>query len=264
MYVIQPMRFGNRKPIVRRRTDMSKRDISDILYFRGDLSPFLVHLTRTFATASAKKRLRSIVEAHTLVAGDALVSHATFGYAIGKLDADAKRRLFSAVCFTEMHCLLEIRGREVDLAPYGLVFLKDRVAARGVSPVLYLNNTQGDKDAVVRGLDKLIDTNRLLAESILPLVAVFGKQLQSVYSSTTQNKEIDFLWEREWRYPASAGDFKFSDEDVFVGLCPDDEIAEFESLFSGVKFIDPTRNVKWYASKLIAARQRLDIKYSVV
>jgi hypothetical protein len=167
---------------------MSKRDVSDILNFRGDLSPFLVHLTRTFESLDAKKRLRRIIATRTLVAGSALVSHATFGYRIGNLSAQAKHRLFSAICFTETplnetHCLLEVAGREVDLAPYGLVFLKDRLGVRGVSPVLYLNNTQGDKDVIVRGLDKLIDTNREVAESVLPLIAVFGKQLQSVYTA---------------------------------------------------------------------------------
>lgn len=248
---------------------MSKRDVTDILYFRGDLSPFLIHLTRTFESLNAEKRLRRIIEARRLVAGNSLVSHATFGYRIGSLNAEEKRRLFSAICFTEtplseMHCLLEIAGREVDLAPYGLVFLKDRLVTRGVSPALYLNNTQGDKDAIVRGLDKLIDTNREVAEATLPLIAVFGKQLQSVYSTAARNREIDFRWEREWRYPASAGDFEFTEDDVFIGLCPHEEIEEFESRWQGIKFIDPTRNVKWYASKLIAARQRLDIKYSVV
>ena len=248
---------------------MSKRDVSDILHFRGDISPFLVHLTRTLESMNARKRLRRIIESRTLVAGNSLVSHATYGYRIGTLDDEAKRRLFSAICFTEtplseMHCVLEIAGREVDLSPYGLVFLKDRLVTRGVSPALYLNNTQGEKDAIVRGLDKLIDTNREVAESILPLIAIFGKQLQSVYSSVPPNKEIDFRWEREWRYPASAGDFGFAEDDVFVGLCPHEEIDDFESRWQGIKFIDPTRNVKWYASKLIDARQRLDIKYSVV
>jgi hypothetical protein len=51
---------------------------------------------------------------------------------------------------------------------------------------------------------------------------------------------------------------------VFVGLCPHDEIPFFDSLFPPVGFIDPTRNMKWYATKLIAARQRLDLKYWVV
>jgi len=248
---------------------MSKRDVNDILYFRGDISPFLVHLTRTLDSMSAKKRLRRIIETRKLVAGSTLVSHATYGYHIGKLDAEAKHRLFAAVCFTEtplneMHCLLDIAGREVDLASYGLVFHKDRLMTRGVSPVLYLNNTGGNKDAIVRGLDKLIDSSREVAEAILPLIAVFGKQLQSVYSSTPPSREIDFRWEREWRYPASAGDFEFTEEDVFVGLCPHESIAEFESFWKGIKFIDPTRNVKWYSSKLREIRKKLEIKYSVV
>lgn len=248
---------------------MSKRNVSDILHFRGDISPFLVHLTRTFEAVNAKTRLLRIIESRKLIAGNSLVSHATYGYRIGTLNPEEKRRLFSAICFTEtplneMHCVLEIAGREVDLAPYGIVFLKDRLITRGISPVLYLNNTQGSKDSIVRGLDKLINTDREIAEAILPLIAVFGKQLQSVYSSVPPNKEIDFRWEREWRYPASAGDFEFTEDDVFVGLCPHEEIDEFESRWKGIQFIDPTRNVKWYASKLIAARQRLNIKYSVV
>jgi len=248
---------------------MSKRDVNDILHFRSDISPFLVHLTRSLEPMDAKKRLRRIIDSRTLIAGDSLVSHATYGYRIGDLDAESKRRLFSAICFTEtplteMHCVLEIAGREVDLEPYGLVFLKDRLMKRGVSPVLYLNNAQGDKDAVVRGLDQLIDANREVAEAILPLIAVFGRQLQSVYSRFPPRREVDFRWEREWRYPASAGKLEFAENDVFVGLCPHEEIDDFESRWQGVNFIDPTRSVKWYASKLIAARRRLDIKYSVV
>ncbi len=52
--------------------------------------------------------------------------------------------------------------------------------------------------------------------------------------------------------------------DVFIGLCPDAEIARFEQALPGIGFIDPTRNMKWYATKLIQARQRCDIKVSVV
>jgi hypothetical protein len=49
-----------------------------------------------------------------------------------------------------------------------------------------------------------------------------------------------------------------------MGLCPHDEIRKFERLWAPIEFIDPTRNMKWYAEKLIRARQRLDLKYSVV
>jgi hypothetical protein len=75
---------------------------------------------------------------------------------------------------------------------------------------------------------------------------------------------VDFRWEREWRYPYVEGPLTFSAEDVFVGLCSHDEIDIFEGLFPDVEFIDPTRNTKWYATKLVAARQRLDIGFSVV
>lgn len=56
----------------------------------------------------------------------------------------------------------------------------------------------------------------------------------------------------------------FSDSDVFIGLCPHDSIPDFESAFPPVQFIDPMRNMKYYSTKLVAARQRLDLKFSVV
>lgn len=56
----------------------------------------------------------------------------------------------------------------------------------------------------------------------------------------------------------------FGAEDVFVGLCPDSQIVGFEAILPGVEFIDPLRNMKWYAEKLIRARQRFDLKTSVV
>ena len=65
-------------------------------------------------------------------------------------------------------------------------------------------------------------------------------------------------------YASDKGDLSFSEEDVFIGLCPDSEIDWFETNFPPFLFIDPTRPTKWYATKLIEARQRLDIKYSVV
>ncbi len=66
------------------------------------------------------------------------------------------------------------------------------------------------------------------------------------------------------RYPASLADFEFVDEEVFCGLCPHDEIGEFEESYSPIRFIDPRREMKWYATALIECRQRLDLKHSVV
>jgi hypothetical protein len=183
---------------------------------------------------------------------------------------EQEARFFSAVCFTEtpineIHCLLEIEGRKVDLEPYGLVFLKQKIEDLGVEPVFYVNNINGDKDPLVRGLFALINTNEDVAAAVLPLISVFGRPFVAPGANPPANPPmLDFRWEREWRFAAAKGEFHFTEEDVFVGLCPHDEIEHFENLFPPIGFIDPTRNMKWYATKLIEARQRTDLKFSVV
>jgi hypothetical protein len=127
------------------------RIIHDILYFRGDISPFLVHLTRdNHGGPAASGALKRIIEQGCLTPGPGEVSDARFGMYTNGLDDEERRCLLCAVCFTEtplneVHSLLEIAYRHVDLASYGLVFLKDRLSARGVSPVLYINNERGTR-----------------------------------------------------------------------------------------------------------------------
>jgi hypothetical protein len=75
---------------------------------------------------------------------------------------------------------------------------------------------------------------------------------------------MDFRWKREWRYPAAEGPFEFDANDVFIGLCPHDEIEEFEDLYRKIRFIDPRMNMKWYASQLLEARHDCDLRVSVV
>jgi abortive phage resistance protein AbiGi (putative antitoxin) len=185
------------------------------------------------------------------------------------LEPEDKLRYFGAVCLTEtpiseIHCLLEISSRTVDLQPYGLVFLKDQLIKKGMSPVIYINNEQADRDHVVQALCKLIDSDPDAAAEILPLVSVFGHKIHPPRARKRSPGLVDFRWEREWRYPHVRGALRFDENDVFIGLCPHDEIADFEAQFHPVEFIDPCRNMKWYAEKLIAARQRLDLKHSVV
>ncbi|MEX2384166.1 MAG: hypothetical protein WEB59_06195 [Thermoanaerobaculia bacterium] len=245
------------------------RDIDDILHFRQDISPFLVHLTRAANGADAAAVLRVIVSGKTLKAGETLVSTARYGGSTIKMSADDKRKFFGAICFTEtplseVHCLLEVRYRQVDLEPYGIVFLKEKLQNKGVSPVLYLNNERGDQDGVARAVFDLKDSSPDAAAMLLPLVSVFGLKLQPPAASAAQAGRVDWLWEREWRYPVVNGELSFDATDVFVGLCPHDRIDGFEGLWPGVGFIDPMRSMKWYATKLIQARQRLGLKYSVV
>lgn len=239
------------------------RSIQTLLHFRSDVSPFLVHLTRAKDGSSAHENLESIIKNELLLPG--IVSDARF--AVPPKDADDYDLLaassFSETPLGEIHSLFEIALRQVNLEPYGLVFLKQKLAARGVSPSIYLNNEQGDKDAVVRALATLRKSHPKAAAQLLPLIAVFGAKLSPVGGAASTGR-VNFTWEREWRYALANGAFEFSRSDVFVGLCPHEEIRHFERLYSPVAFIDPRRNVRWYATKLVRARHRTGLKYSVV
>jgi hypothetical protein len=263
----------------------NQRSIDDILLFREDISPFLVHLTRDMlddnnkVKESAKTTLKKIISKKRLEIGNPRVSDARFGLSWNKLlkgygwkdcilSEEEMVSFFSAICFTEtpineIHCLLEISRRQVQLKPYGLVFLKERLQKQGVSPVLYLNNEKDDKDKVFQAICSLIRAYPREAAEFLPLIAVFGNRITAP-NADKQHGHVDFRWEREWRLPASQSPLSFDADDVFIGLCPHTEIEEMESLFPSVGFIDPTRNMKWYASKLIDSRKRCELKHSVV
>lgn len=245
------------------------RSIQDILLFRGDISPFLVHLTRSSAEKTARQNLEAIIREKRLIAGAKEISDARYGGRTSRWSDDQKQRFFGAVCFSEtpiaeVHCLLEIAGRAVNLEPYGLAFLKSNLSSRGVSPAVYLNNEQGKIDGVFQALFELHRTSPAAAELLLPLVTVFGLKVKGPAAEIRPGGAVDWRWEREWRLPSTLSPFGFTPEDVFIGFCPHDEIDDFERLLPGVGFIDPRRNMKWYSTKLIEHRDRLGMKHSVV
>jgi len=245
------------------------RNIDDVLHFRQDIAPFLAHLTRGTPQNSAATVLEQIIRSRVLRSGGALVSDAKYGGNTNGMSDAEKQGYFSAVCFTEtpiseIHCLLEIAARAVNLEPYGLVFEKQKLRAKGVAPVLYFNNENGAVDTCIQALFGLIATRPVDARYILPLVASFGLKIQPPGAAARSPGNVDFSWEREWRYGTVLGPFEIEVGDVFCGLCPHDEIPHFEALLPPVKFIDPRRPMKWYATELIACRQRLGLKASVV
>ncbi len=230
----------------------------------------MVHLTKN-GEEDAKANFISILTSMQLRAGDKGISDAKFGYDAKTLfnNHSLEKKFFSAICFTEtplneIHTLLEIEKRKVDLEPYGLVFLKDGLSIKGVSPVIYLNNFQGDKDSLVRTLCNMINSNPDEAVKILPYIAIMGKRLNPAGGTSSYDDYIDFTWEREWRYASDTQVFDFEQDDVFIGLCRDEDIDDFEKRFSWLKFVDPRRNMKWYADRLLYSRKRLGLKYSVV
>lgn len=238
------------------------RDIKKVLEFRDDISQFLVHLTRNDAICeTAEDALFKIIEEKSLRAKNPRISDARFGTNTMNMKEPELMRYFSAVCFTEtplneVHCMIHIADRGVDLQPYGLVFLKKNLAKIGVSPVIYINNENADREPIVQALCGLIEQQENIAAEILPLIAVFGKKLAFPKKEDNEPGDYDFSWEREWRYPFSRGPLKFTARDVFVGLCPDVIIPTFEERFRDVEFIDPTRNMKYYAEKLLRAEER--------
>lgn len=245
------------------------RNIDDILLFRGDLSPFLVHLTKRADDTTADAILEKIIQDRKILPGNSLVSDVRYGGFTTNMPDEDKRNFFGAACFTEtpldeIHCMLEVNYRQINLEPYGLVFLKENLAAKGVSPVMYLNNEAGDKNQVAQDLFNLTVTSQITACKILPLFTVFGKKIEHPGAANPPQGRVDFRWEREWRQPYRKGGVAFTEDDVFVGLCPHEDIEKFEACFQGIGFVDPRRPMKWYATKLINARQRLDLKNSVV
>lgn len=249
------------------------RDVEKVLQLRNDVSPFLVHLTRDTDGNSAKNNLKSILTSKTLKCGDNPISDARFRYPIDKLTTKKKRLFFSAVSFTEtplgeIHNLLEIAKRIVDLKPYGLVFLKERLRSKGVSPVLYINNMKGDQNETAEALCSLIDTHPRVAVRIIPFIAIFGKLLSPIGGTAQNRRRIDFTWEREWRYWSRRRRFKFTRRDLFIGLCPDEDIdefeAEFKTRFKLLHFIDPRRTMKWYAERLLDAKDQSKLGHSAI
>ena len=249
---------------------MAKRDIDDIKNFREDISPFLVHLTRNYNGKCASANLENIIIKQRLICGDSEVSSATYPVYNADMNEEDRKAFYSAICFTEtplgeIHSLLDIRGRSVNLEPYGLVFLMKKLQAKGVSPVIYLNNETGKAEQVVKDLATLTNAKtRDTAKFLLPLVSFFGPKFRTPGVSETPEGQHEFLWEREWRYQSTMGDFGFDWDDVFIGLCKHEEISVFEKLAPSIEFIDPRHNKKWYADKLLRARHRSELKNSVV
>jgi hypothetical protein len=245
------------------------RNIDDILLFRGDISPFLAHLTKRTELRTAAQVLEQIIRERKINPGPSLVSDVRYGGFTNQMSEEDRRAFFGATCFTEtpldeVHCLLDVQYRNINLEPYGLVFLKENLTKKAVSPVLYLNNEAGDMSSVAQDLFDVTRTSERTAQKLLPLFAVFGQKFRHPGAQEAPVGSVDFRWEREWRQPYYKGGVEFTEDDVFVGLCPDDEIPAFELLFPTIPFVDPRRPIKWYATKLIRSRQRLDIKASVV
>lgn len=238
---------------------------------RADLSPFLVHLTRSgrvklwgdiagrsedeFLTLNAEASLQRIIKSSRIEA------KSPFGYFNFKIpyrkkngtlinaNSRVQRAWLRSVCFTEtpvdaigFQCQFN-PTRRCQFEPFGLAFFESPVRKARGNPIFYVDSENAD----LRSSLDVIPAS-IVCEGFAPMMPFFECFGKPIYSGGGSAKEIDFRWEREWRI---VGDFEFSKLDVAFGLCPEERISGFESLVSrNYLFVDPFWSKERLAEKL--------------
>jgi hypothetical protein len=166
---------------------------------RGDLSPFLGHLTRSGRITlpcdiyglredgsrmiNARKNLRGIIEKSVIKAISLFgffndkVRFERFGQVLKNHDSKVQRHWLRSVCLTEppvehVHIQVrEISSRNLHFEPYGLPFWESAIRKQGGNPLFYFESTN---QAVISSLDAIAlseDCERF--RNTLPFMKVF-------------------------------------------------------------------------------------------
>lgn len=215
----------------------------EFLEKKKDFSPFLVHLTREDEEYCAKDVLKIILDENTLRAYN---HYCYFSTALNNQENPESMLLqneFRVVCFTETPIdqidvlLYEVTNRRFKPDPYGLVFKKDYIREKGGNPVFY----------VTRDIAKPI-YNYLYVPYIQGKEQA-SQELCGLLALVTLCEEgNDWHWEREWRI---VGNLEFERDDIFCGLCPEDDIQEFENNYHPAIFISPHWGINKILNKLV-------------
>jgi len=225
---------------------MNKLLKEELLDKKQDYSPFLVHLTRDGIdelgdiAVPAKDVLTQILDENTLRAYN--YTYCYFGPNL-KQQSSPLQDKFKVVCFTETPLdqidvlLTDVIERDFKLEPYGLVFEKRYIREKGGNPVFYVTKEIARPlyDSLYNPL--CTEANEQIDEKTCKLLALV----------TLCEERNDWHWEREWRI---VGDLVFELSDIYCGLCPKEEIPNFESKY-GVTFIDPSWGISKILDKLV-------------
>lgn len=260
---------------------MSGMTKNELLEKRGDLSQFLIHLTRTgdlklakdiyslprdqVVQIGAKASLEAIIKTRRIEARSA------FGYFTYKVpmvrydgrklnpNSLVKRDWLRAACFTETpldHIYLQtqkIYGRQLHFEPFGLAFKEQVVRGANGNPVLYVQTTNQN---IRNALDAVAVSP--LAHQFKPMMPLFDGFGPPWFQRPGGPTDIDFRWEREWRV---VGDFSFSESEIAFGLCASNDIPYFEQLLGGqVPFVDPLGDMMAAKQKLKSWQHLRDMK----
>ncbi len=210
--------------------------LEEFLAKKWDYSPLLVHLTKDDELFYAEDILNLILHEKTL---KALRHHCLFDKKLKEPQNVSLRNKFNVVCFTEtpinlINVLLEeLERRKFKPKPYGLVFKKEYIRKRGGNPVFYVTGK------IAGPLWQPFNEEKIqLSDEACKLLALV----------TMCQEGNDWHWEREWRI---VGDLHFKLEDIYCGLCPEEDIAYFEKEFKAVKFISPSWGINKILDKLV-------------
>ena len=239
------------------------RKIKNILCSRKDLSPFLIHLTKDVDNNNAESNLISILNDKKIKSSNNQLG--TIKYYAGSNSDDLRKKLTGFVSLSEtpideIHCLLDIEGRQKDLSEYGIILLKDEIKKENkINPTLYMNTYNDDlREVWENALNDIDKLSKNILEAINNLLDIVG--LFESFGTIPNNEKVDFFWEREWR---CIGDLSFDfEKNVFLGLCPFQKIDEFEKTW-GIYFIDPKMNPRYFSNKIIKRKNELKIKHNI-
>lgn len=236
---------------------MPRRSIKDLLARRGDLSTFLVHLTRgegpndQARALDAKSRLKGILNQRGIQA------KSPFGVGTSIIRRNRSRLLDTqnCACFTEtplehIEALLgEITTphgtpRECQFQPYGVAFTKLLGRMTGINPILYIENrgrrnlracvTKAIADAIERSSGGRLDP----VLSLAPFLDALGAVGETQY---------EFSWEREWRH---VGDYSLPEH--FIVLAPEAEHVDVKGFLREEDQDRPIIDGTWSLEKIIA------------
>jgi len=192
---------------------------------REDFSRFVVHLTRDFDGADPLENLVAILRFRRIEARSA---HCLFSYKIAGIGfSSVLKKKFNTVCLTEVP-LNQLRyivgaypGRRIELAPYGLVFLKSNLLEKGANPVIYVNSQETGLRNFLLNQFKDHFGSRKTYRSLRKSYGDHADAIIRYYSLVNLlSPRVDFSWEREWRHQ---GHLKFEYREIVAIVVPDPE-----------------------------------------
>jgi len=221
---------------------------------RSDLSQFLIHLTkegryrRYYPGWVRGHRYNDVIvraepSLQRILANQVIEARSPYGYFKLKIDYPTQVRggvdpaWVKSVCFSESplseikHFYEAVVVKRNEYKKFGLGFWQEQVRVAGGNPVLYVDSRN---QPLLTSLDSMVGANAQSFQSIMPFYDTFGPLVLHPNSPTGYS---DFRWEREWRYH---GDFNFQWEDVAFGICPANQIKQYEALAKNkIVFLDP-------------------------